>query len=776
MPVVTTPRIKINQPGRPQMRPRLLSREQEVGLFKQIEAGGSAAKKAIDTIIKSNQGLIHSIAQKYTGCGVDYADLIQEGNIGLLKAAEKFDHTRGYKFATYATWWIRQAISRAVKNTGRTIRLPDHVHSEVRELIKIREQIKQDSGNYPTHEELAKITDYSLDKIKRLLSAPKGQCLSLSTPAYRNEEGGPSLIERIAGSTPSPEDLLHSKNILQLLQQYLNALEPRERTVLELRIYSEKKLEEIGDILGCVSENVRLIEKKAIEKLIELHDITQSVGSRTARQLKTLYKWRIAIRKAAQKTMAKDLGRPLALQDIRAEVKANGKKGLNRSTFFQIQKNDPAIRQIVSAAIETSWQQLLAKAISQARQGLADNQLTPVNKTARLAGINVSTLIDIRKKRPHLLPPDVEFKTALRDESLKNYTVDRLQKLSTSVNDSEVSAPRTFEELASLLGIWPTTLAEWREAFPKEIGPLVEELLNGAVKTPNGNRRSPKALARQAARLKKLETAARDYQQVNPGKLIPVNVMMGVTRIPENTLLKLMQENKDHLKSQGLRFRSSKRGAQKEAYVLARIEKIRQEVEAEKVAAPKDKTELCNRLSVSRNTIFNWERSSEKARKAIAELIALNENLTGRLHRRDQLPVEQRPTLFAQGYSSLATPKRDLGRNPVRVSELAAEVAYTNTTLINWITDSSEIIGETFVLYLKQGYPRELIMEQRRRRVNWAIEFARSSGFNYLSLAEFSQQRLNVSWQSFRKWLKDDLALVELFEEEANKSLIGQAA
>jgi RNA polymerase sigma factor (sigma-70 family) len=580
--------------------------------------------KGVGVLVKENQGLVHFIAQKYLERGLDYADLVQEGNIGLLKAIDKFDTERGFKFSTYAVWWIRHAITRAITDQARTIRLPAYVYDEIRELQRFRGKFKQETGTFPTDEELADLTGFSLKKIKRIFSSQRGKEISLNKPVFKDEKYGPTLLDSVADTSPSPEDLALITESSTSLSLLLNALKPRERKLMELRFGEDMTLEKIGEELGFVRERARQIEAEVIEKLRELDDIRQCVGpqkARTAQQLKTLYKWRLAIRKAAKKSLTEDLKRPLVLKDIMAKVRVNGKTGVCRNTFCSVRSNDPKMRQLVAEILEESLRSRLEKAIITARQGLDENQLTPFGKTARLVGIDSSTLREIVCKRPHLLPPDVEFKTALRDESLKRYAVQRLQDLLTSVDNGEITPPQTFQEVASLLGLWVSSLNDWRKAFPKEVDTLVTELLSEAKTTPNGKRRHPKAIVRNTERLAKLKTTAKEYQQANPGKLIPINIMIKETGIPENTLLRLTQENEEYLKSQGIEFRSSRRGDKKEAFALERIEQVRKEVEEGLKSAPRSKTVLCEHLKISRNTIISWEKLSEKVREAVAGLV-----------------------------------------------------------------------------------------------------------------------------------------------------------
>jgi RNA polymerase primary sigma factor len=272
----------------------LLSNDEEVDLARRLELGIEAAETlassngnmppedrdqlfilieeghaAREHLIKANTRLVVSIAKKYIGRGVPFLDLIQEGNLGLMKAVEKFDYRRGYRFSTYATWWIRQTITRAIADQGRTIRVPVHMSDRIRRLYKAARQLEQTNGRKPTPEEIANILDLEPRKVQWMLKV-SWQPLSLEHPVGEEEDSElGSFIED--DTTPTPTQSVHDNLLREKVEEMLSTLTPREARILRLRFGLQNgrsyTLEEVGQKFGLTRERIRQIEGKALRRL-----------------------------------------------------------------------------------------------------------------------------------------------------------------------------------------------------------------------------------------------------------------------------------------------------------------------------------------------------------------------------------------------------------------------------------------------------------------------------------------------------------------------------
>ena len=271
---ITVPRgVSLDDPVRMYLREigriKLLTADEEIDLARKIVQGGNVGAIAKRKLVQANLRLVVSIAKKYVGRGMLFLDLIQEGNLGLIRAAEKFDHERGYKFSTYATWWIRQAITRAIADQARTIRIPVHMVETINKLKKVTRKLAQELSRKPTEDELAQEMNISISKLREIIKVAQ-EPLSLETPIGKEEDSrlGDFIEDKDADA---PVKTVAHELLREDLAEVLSGLSPRERDVLRLRFGMDdgrqRTLEEVGQLFGVTRERIRQIEAKALRKL-----------------------------------------------------------------------------------------------------------------------------------------------------------------------------------------------------------------------------------------------------------------------------------------------------------------------------------------------------------------------------------------------------------------------------------------------------------------------------------------------------------------------------
>ena len=270
---VTSDGITIDDPVKVYLkeigRVPLLTPDEEVQLALDIQKGGKDGERAKQRLSEANLRLVVSIAKRYVGRGMQFLDLIQEGNLGLIKAVEKFDHTKGFKFSTYATWWIRQAITRSIADQARTIRIPVHMVETINRIVRVNRQLQQKLGREPRPEEIAKELGISVSKVQEIIKIAQ-EPVSLESPIGEEEDShlGDFLED---DKTPPPSQIVAESMMKQTLSDVLHMLTPREEQVIRMRYGlddgQQRTLEEVGKAFNVTRERIRQIEVKALRKI-----------------------------------------------------------------------------------------------------------------------------------------------------------------------------------------------------------------------------------------------------------------------------------------------------------------------------------------------------------------------------------------------------------------------------------------------------------------------------------------------------------------------------
>lgn len=681
-----------------------LTREGEVEIFRQIERG-ERVEKAKAELVADNQGLVYSIAKKYQGRGLALKDLVQEGNIGLLEAIKKFDYRRGYRFSTYATWWIRRDILTAIRDKGEEIRKPGEVQTFRNKVGRFIARFQESYDRQPTYKEIAEaLAENPKDAAKILkklesygrLALSMQQPLCLDEPVVQGEADGPSLRESIpdvGAVNPEEASILNTS-----LLPYLDVLNPARRRILALSFGlaadypgEEMKLRQVAAVVGLRSpESVCKIKNAA---LAELRKITTS-----GKPLIPYAEW---------------LNDNVAL-DLMLGVLSPEERMLFKATFEQWVCDRKAGN---------------PSKIIKERKALKEklDELYDIIQEAGLDKIKSSGVLRARFNR-------------------RNVVIRQVNDCLTRLRANLLTAPVFRDGLAAELGVSGATLDRWKNSFIK-VREETDRFLAAA--------REAQAKECFEGKLKSVVAMARKYLAEHPQeKTIPFVIIRDGTGIGEKALRKLIKRSERKLAGLGIKIVNSKVRQKQTLLELLEIAKAG--------IKPSTRKELCAMLDGGRGidpgTLAQYEKKLPSIRDAVR---AIAPQLVARL----SLTKIERDNLLRGAYKRLLKlddgSRRDLGRHPIKPMELAEAIGYQEEAVRSWLAEM-DIKDMILDIRFSSGFDVKTL---RLKRIRWALDSAQELGQKFRSLADFRRTRLKLGATTLKCWRKEDAGIDRLFLE-----------